>query len=311
MSEKFKDYQKIDGDEHINRRLERNEHNWYVPETITEDLLEDGRVPEKEVAIEKLLEKNRTGGAEVITERQLDTAKDQFGSKHRNPEAYEGDINKIEEWRISQKEDPIEDEKYKDPASEFPKDKRWWEVKSPDGLKIAKKNVKEAGIYDTDDDENLYGDDFDEYIGDEDEFGDEYDDDDDLDVDFDLLPSYLEEGDDDIQLFEEISFEIDRSDGTPVHKGEVKILTTPDGYRSDEDSVDDEFEMWMSNSNHSELVPFLNDQTVTKDLERGVITFAISPNSSFVGEDFDSPDEDFNIIDASGDFTIVESSKKK
>ena len=138
----LKNYQKISGDEHIERRL-RNEHG-NIPNEINEGQLEKARATEPTELTEKQLEKVRSGGANEITEKRLDTDKAKFANSYRNPSAYEGDINKLEEKRLTN--DPVEKEKYED-ASETPKGLRWWDEapKSPDGLKLAqKKNEKIA-----------------------------------------------------------------------------------------------------------------------------------------------------------------------
>ena len=138
----LKNYQKIIGDEHIERRL-RNEHG-NIPNKINEGQLEKARVTEPTELTEKQLEKVRSGGVDEITERRLDTDKAKFANSYRNPSAYEGDINKLEEKRLMN--DPVEKEKYQD-ASVTPKGLRWWDEapKSPDGLKLAqKKNEKIA-----------------------------------------------------------------------------------------------------------------------------------------------------------------------
>ncbi len=138
MSEKkfnLKNYQQINGDKHIDMRLE--EARKEAPDVINEKQLEDGRVEEKNVTIEKLLEKNRTGAEDEITEKRLDTHKSKFANNYRNEETYTGDINKLEEKRL--KSDPIEKEAYS-LASETPAKMKWWEsIKSPDGLKVASK----------------------------------------------------------------------------------------------------------------------------------------------------------------------------
>ena len=147
----LKNYEKIDGDILIGSRL-MGEHK-DAPNEVTEKQLDRDRIPEKEVTIEKLLEKNRTGGANVLTEGRLNTEKTGLGL-YRNPSAFKGNINKVEELRLSG--DPVENEKYTD-ASETPKGLRWWEKggKSPDGLKLAntKKTTKTAQIADIKDDE--------------------------------------------------------------------------------------------------------------------------------------------------------------
>lgn len=135
----LKNYQKINGDEHITMRLKESHEE--APNVINEKQLESYRVGEENVTIEKLLEKNRSGADNEITEKRLDTHKAKFANKYRNPDAFNGDMNKLEEKRLTS--DPVESEKYK-PASETPSQLRWWEgVKSEDGLKVAK-NTREA-----------------------------------------------------------------------------------------------------------------------------------------------------------------------
>jgi len=141
MSDKkfnLKTYQKIDGDEHIDMRLEEARGN--IPDVINEKQLEPYRAGENDVLTEKLLETKRIGEETEITEKRLDTHKPKFANKYRNPSAHEGDMNKLEEQRLQG--DPVEKEKY-EAASEAPRQFRWWEgVKSPDGLKLAKDQKK-------------------------------------------------------------------------------------------------------------------------------------------------------------------------
>ena len=136
MTQKFnlKDYQKIDGDGVIEHRLKEEHTNTNI-EDITEEQLEANRVPEKDVTIEALLNKNRGEYDFEIIERKLDTRKADFDIKLRNASAYEGDINKLEEKRLLN--DPVEDEPYES-ASETPSKMRWWEVnKKKNDLDIA------------------------------------------------------------------------------------------------------------------------------------------------------------------------------
>ena len=144
MPNKFnlKTYQKISGDEHIDSRLEEDRGN--IPNEINEKQLETHRGTEPEVLIEKQLDDARQEKeATELPEKRLDTKKGDFEIKYRNPSAYEGDINKLEEKRLAS--DPVENEKYTD-ASETPKDFRWWEAKSPDGLKVARKRIETAEV---------------------------------------------------------------------------------------------------------------------------------------------------------------------
>lgn len=133
----LKHYVQIDGDEHIDAKLQESHKE--APNVINEQQLEVTRVTEKDVTTEKQLESQRNGGDDEITEKRLDTRDAKFANKYRNEETYTGDINKLEEKRLTN--DPVENEKY-EPASEIPKQLRWWEkAKSPDGLKLAQKKT--------------------------------------------------------------------------------------------------------------------------------------------------------------------------
>jgi len=83
MSKKFnlKDYIKISGDEHIERRLQ--DSHTKAPNEINEAQLEDYRSSESEVLIEKLLEKSRGDVTEAteLTEKRLDSKKASFSNK--------------------------------------------------------------------------------------------------------------------------------------------------------------------------------------------------------------------------------------
>jgi len=144
----LKNYKKTDGDEHTDRRLE--EHRVEAPEQITEKQLEEGRVEEQDQTIEKQLEKVRADGADkylpdVITEGRLEKLEGRFDIKHRNEATYSGDMNKVEEQRLSK--DPVEKEKYESASEVTTKAMRWWEEKkSPDGLKLASKKNKVARV---------------------------------------------------------------------------------------------------------------------------------------------------------------------
>jgi hypothetical protein len=138
MSDKFnlKWYQETDGDAHIDQRLD-DDHTGENIDEISEAQLERDRTGDPDLTLEGLLNKNRPDLDFRITEAALDENNGEFGSDFRNPEAYEGDINKLEEKRLLN--NPVEDEPY-EPLTETPKKLRWWEGKSPDGLKVAKKN---------------------------------------------------------------------------------------------------------------------------------------------------------------------------
>jgi len=113
-----------EGNKHTEQRL-KSEHS-ETPTSITQKQLEKDRVAEKNVTMEALLESKRLGGASGIIEKGLNDAKGGL-HKHRNAEAYSGNLNKIEERRLSTKTQ--EKEKYES-ASSTPSNKRWW-----DGLK--------------------------------------------------------------------------------------------------------------------------------------------------------------------------------
>ena len=135
----LKTYEKIDGDEHIERRL-RVDHS-EAPNEINESQLEDGRVDESEVLIEKLLEKKRTGYGESLIEKLLEDSSSKL-VQHRNSETSAGDINKLEEQRLAN--EPEEEEEY-DLASETPKAFKWWQKnESGDKLKLAQSNFSPA-----------------------------------------------------------------------------------------------------------------------------------------------------------------------
>ena len=128
------------GNTHINMQFKENDMRQEAPEVITEKQLKKDSKPEETATMEKLLESVRTNiGADALTERRLDNEKSPMGSKYRDPKAYEGDINKLEEKRIQAGK--VEDEKYK-PSSEISKKMRWWE-----NLKPAKADKSANSIY--------------------------------------------------------------------------------------------------------------------------------------------------------------------
>lgn len=129
---KYADKKKINDGDKLNEVKLQQEHS-SAPNSITQKQLERDRVKEKGVLTEKLLEKKRLGGAEKILEKRLDDSTSKL-VKHRNSKAYAGNLNKVEEQRISKSKQ--EDEKYV-PASKSPKGKRWW-----DSLKATASNKK-------------------------------------------------------------------------------------------------------------------------------------------------------------------------
>jgi len=122
----LKDYQKINGDDAIESRLNKENKGSVEPEDVNEVQLEDNRVGEPDATLEGLLNQTRKASNDfVITERGLDTKKANFDGDYRNPSAYKGDINKLEEKRLLN--DPVEDEPYVS-ASNTPTGLRWWEI---------------------------------------------------------------------------------------------------------------------------------------------------------------------------------------
>lgn len=187
-----------ENDKPINVRLEED---FEVTDASTlEKRLDNNRFGEKEVLLEKLLDAKRTPNKESVTEKLLNDTKGSYGNKIRNPEASKGDFNILDQERVAKKKASQHVEKA-ETASEVIKEKRWWEVKSEDGLKIAEvqnkkikpekpekpeKQVKKAqaeyslgdiddiGFDDVDDwDSSVYED---NYLGDEDDLSleDEY-----------------------------------------------------------------------------------------------------------------------------------------
>jgi hypothetical protein len=145
----LKNYQKINGDEHIEMRLRNVNKGSEEAEVVNESQLEDYRATESDVLTEKMLEKVRKGSADRTVEARLESQDPKNGVKYRNPDAYTGDINKLEEKRLSSK--PVEKEEYES-ATIKSKSGKWWDSKSPDGLKLAsdsglKKNaIEELGF---------------------------------------------------------------------------------------------------------------------------------------------------------------------
>ncbi|MFA7219123.1 MAG: hypothetical protein WC119_01165 [Synergistaceae bacterium] len=128
-----------EGDIHNEKKLQRD--HIASPESITQVQLEKDRVPEKEVIIEKLLDQKRLGGADKIIEKNLNDSKSSL-HKHRNAKAYSGDINKIEEQRVSNNKDKFEKAK---PASSTPSKKRWWDdLKASSKKKVVTAQAEEV-----------------------------------------------------------------------------------------------------------------------------------------------------------------------
>lgn len=122
----------------LDKALSKNKHTNDYHELITEKQLESVRIEDDGRSIESKLEK----------------IKPRFGIKHRNPDAFQGNINKLEEKRISN--DNINEKEKYELASSTNKNMRWWEVKSEDGLKIANSNDFIKKISETNEDDFLF-----------------------------------------------------------------------------------------------------------------------------------------------------------
>jgi hypothetical protein len=125
---------KKDGkDSHIQRGL--NNDHVAAPDFITQKQLDRDRVPEKHTTIEDQLNSKRLAETDFsITEIKLNNSKSKL-VKHRNAEAYTGDINKLEEQRLGK--DPVEKEKAK-LSSKVNPDKKWWEHLKVDASSLKK-----------------------------------------------------------------------------------------------------------------------------------------------------------------------------
>jgi hypothetical protein len=289
---KFMDYQETDGDAHITRRLEE-EHHGNVPDVVTDEQLRSGHAETDDSSIEARLEKTRLGGADIVIEKNLSEAKDQFGSNHRDASTYEGDINKLEEKRI--KDYNIEDEKYES-ASETPKAQRWWEVKSDDGLKVA--SIKTAqlddytlrqmdldrdGDWDLDRAEDLN--DFDVDDMEEEEvvpFADDFD-----------IDDVNSSGSD---LLNEISYKEVDVGGTLTSVG-VLEMTEGAGVIDDPNDIQEELRAYMD----SKDLHFSMDSFDFSQIDKGIITYSVVKGLSRFA---------VNEVEASANFPIVTAKKK-
>jgi hypothetical protein len=288
---KFVVYEKLDGDLHTDSMLERD--HGVIPEEVTDKQLKPHHVGSEDATMEKLLEQTRLGSVESITEKNLNESKDQFGSKHRNPSAYEGDINKIEEQRIANKN--VESEEY-EVASETPKRQRWWEVKTKDGLKVAFKKEAQSGDYLDDVDwemlEREQDGDFndDEYL---DNIGDDFPVDD-MEFEVDDLGDFSidEYGADDSDLLKEISFNQIDVGGTPTSSGVIEV-SDPNIYDTEFDpNLESDLREFMS-INHPELEFSLKSFDFSK-LSEGIVSYTVGGG-----------------VTASNNFPITVASKKK
>lgn len=267
---KFVDYEKTNGDDHIDYMLSKDHSK--PANSITTEQLKPTRVPEKNSSIEKLLEKNRTGSVETLTEKQLD-GKGKFGSKFRDPSTYEGNINKLEEKRIK---DGVEKEKY-ELASSTPKEKRWWETKDAKNLVIAKHNYKFAEVSRIEKDafpiESLEG--GENFPIESLKGGENFGMDNPGDEDFGI--------DNQDNGFEQLSHAINDFGGSKIAEGSILL---PDGY--DEANIESGLRDFME-ENHPEL-PFSIDSF---DIEGGIASYKIGV-------------DDFDIEDIGGDAPLAE-----
>ena len=144
---------KEDSGQQIETKLVEKNKKEEEPQEITEAQLKKDRKDTEENTIEKKLEKVRAGSQEMLTEGQLNKSKSTI-MKHRSAEkTAKGDINKLEEKRLAG--ETMESEK-QELASEMDKPKRFYEVKSPDGLKLAKSiNIVKVSQFDIDEVDSL------------------------------------------------------------------------------------------------------------------------------------------------------------
>ena len=123
--------------EHIDEHL-RDERGGDLdaPDTLTENQIDKDRKETKETTTEEKLEKVRTGSSELLVEGLLNDSKSKL-HQHRNEDASAGDINKLEEQRMANK-NRQETEK-QEPSSETGKKNRLLDndTSKDDGLKLA------------------------------------------------------------------------------------------------------------------------------------------------------------------------------
>ena len=304
---KFVNYQPTDGDTHIDAKL-AEEHHEEAKFEITDKQLEPSHVTVEESSMEKLLEKARTGTVNVLTEKNLDTAKNQFGSNHRDASTYEGDINKLEEQRMNKK-NQVEDEKY-EVASETPKKKRWWETKIKNGVKVASKINIESAFGDGD---NF---DFDNFDINEMEESNRYRDEESNDFDIDELDLEKKNNDqfdiEDVSPYNEIGEPVFSSnDGTPMVSGAFKV----DGNHAQlgeemlsedlKEQILDNHPEWFSESG-PESIRFVFDKLETE----GRVLYTTTVPLSAIPETTVASSH-FPIVTAEVDFSIEHVSKKK
>ena len=125
--------EKVDLDAPTEQRLRKKDDS-DAPDALTEKQIDKDRTDGDAVPTEKRLEKVRTGAAEVLVEKMLDDSDSKL-VKHRNAEAHTGDMNKVEEQRLANKD--RQDTEEAKAASTTEKALSFKEVKGPDGLRTA------------------------------------------------------------------------------------------------------------------------------------------------------------------------------
>lgn len=116
------------------------------PQVVNEKQLDDYRAEPPTATTEKQLESSRkkASASDGLVEARLNDAKG--GTvKHRNEDAHKGNINKLEELRLSGKKSPVQEEEEYDDASSTPKDMRFKNKANADGLKLAQADFSISG----------------------------------------------------------------------------------------------------------------------------------------------------------------------
>ena len=132
----YKESKKKDSVSPIEQELKDLKSPKPEPKVVNEKQLEDYRSSIPTQTTEQQLNSSRKDSKKNsgLIEGRLDDSKDGV-VKHRNEEAHKGDINKLEELRLSGKN--IQEEEKRESASETPKDQRFTKEKGDDGLRLA------------------------------------------------------------------------------------------------------------------------------------------------------------------------------
>lgn len=109
-------------------------------DVVNEIQLEDHRSDIPSQLTEKQLDAPRDNATQqtVLVEGQLNKSKDGL-VKHRNEETSKGNINKLEEKRLSGKKESVQELSKPEPASETPKNRMWNTKSDENGLRLAQK----------------------------------------------------------------------------------------------------------------------------------------------------------------------------